>query len=246
MTRKEKVVLKDSVQNERGQISEGEMYEYADGNQKIIEHLLIWGYLERVSRPQIVNGQVAPPSIYYVVTEKGLNRVGSMPKRIWFNFKSQSTVWVGIISVIVSITALITTIYFLYYQNKRQNEDFILRNRPYLVIASTEVLNVVPSDAANYKAIIKNVGILPAHVINTSIGCAEAVPLNVIGKTIIGNGEQTNFDFSITSNLGAGAICALVLTYETVGIDADKFYTTEYKMRFTGNGEVIHEDALIR
>lgn len=247
MTEKEKSILKKAVDSHEGQISPSTMINgYAEGNQGLVERLVSQGYLERVYQFREGLHQATYSIIFYAVTEKGLMQFASVPTRLWFNFKSQITLWIGIVSVVVSVGAFISTLYFSHIQNVRQNEDYILRNRPYLVMTNTEIVNLITGKSADFRAIIKNVGVFPAQIKNSSITCSQGAPTNAIGKTIIGNGEQMIFVFSIVNNLGSDATCKLLFTYSTVGLPSYKPYSTEYDIKFTTMGEVIHENALIQ
>src|SRR5205823_1826437 len=123
---------------------------YADGDQGAVERLVSQGYLERVYQFREGLHQATYSIIFYAVTEKGLMYYASFPKKTWFNFKSQIILWVGIISMVVSICALISTVYFSLLQNKRDGEEFILRNRPYLVLTNTEIANLISGKSADF------------------------------------------------------------------------------------------------
>lgn len=246
MPKKESDILKKAVEDKDGQISPAIMINvYAGGDQAAVERLVSQGLIERVYKFE--EGERSTYSIiFYTVTEKGYMCFAPFKERLWFNFRSQTTLWVGLVSIIVSIAALGTTVYFSYLQNLRENQDFIMRSRPYLVVSDVKPLNVVVGTSADFKASIKNVGVLPALIVDSSISCGSSVPISANGKTAIGNGEQMFFNFSISSNLGAGATCELVFRYFTAGQSMGEIFITTYDLKFNVDGIPIFENAVIK
>lgn len=247
MTEKEKLVLRKAIDSKQGQLSPVDMISgCAGGDQGAVEALVSKGYLERIYQFREGLHNATYSIIFYAVTEKGYVVFAPTLNRIWFNFKAQTAVWVGLISVIVSIGALVSTLYFGYKQNQRDSEEFVLRNRPYLVLTTTEAVNLILGRSADFRATIKNAGAFPALITRSAIACGDEIPTNSQSKTVIANGEHMTFVFSIASNLGAGGTCRLLFSYVTVGLSKDKVYDSQYDVKFTKNGEVIISNAIIR
>lgn len=231
MTKKEKEVLEKAVKSSEGFISPASMINsYAKGDHALVERLVSLGYLERVYQFKEGLNNATYSIIFYSVTEKGLIEFEPFHKKILFNIKSQITFYVGITSIVVSILALLMTIIFSYKQNLRENLDHTLRNRPYLV---TE--GIVFDEPKEVRIPVKNVGILPAKIINSFVSCP---PNNVQtpddGKIIIGNGQTKFYIFHIDLNVND---CIFEIEY-TVPVESTKnVYKLEHK--FTINGNLI-------
>ncbi|MDE2031217.1 MAG: hypothetical protein KGI58_03110 [Patescibacteria group bacterium] len=102
MTRKEKDVLKLSIERKGGLYSPADMINgIASQNRQLVENLVVKGYLEEVPT-QIQTGTTYN---FYRVSHKGLMVFNPWYKRLWYFLKGDLR------TVIVSvITALITTI----------------------------------------------------------------------------------------------------------------------------------------
>ena len=248
MNKKEKDILKKAVDSNEGQISPATMINsYAEGDQGIVERLVGSGYLERVYQFREGLHQATYSIIFYAVTEKGLMQFSTFPKKLWFNFRNQTAVYVGLLSVIISLAAFFSTLVFSYVQNNRENIDFQLRNRPYLVINKTESSNIVYGKSADFGLHLKNIGILPARVVNVAAHCppdADFPPREE--KIIIGNGEEMIFNFSIPSELGS-ARCRFSVNYVMPMDSSTKdIFNTEYIFKFKNDSTVVYESSFIR
>ena len=249
MTPKEKEVLKALVEHPSGLLSPSDFINgIAKRDRRAVENLIIGGYVEEV--PQDIHGTV-PGTTYsrnfYRATNKRAMQFAPFYTKVLFNLKNETTFYVGITSVVVSIVALFSTVSFSYLQNKRANADFELRNRPYLVISSTDSSNIVPEKSADFALHIKNVGIFPAQVIDALIACPKDDQITLTArKMIIGNGEEMFFEFSIPSGLNSVS-CKFLVNY-TIAAEsfAKKSYSTEYIFSFKNDSMPIYESAFIR
>ncbi|MDP3999255.1 MAG: hypothetical protein Q8P76_01505 [bacterium] len=154
--------------------------------------------------------------------------------------ESRKSFIIQTIGIIIPLIIILPTIYFSYLQNNRANTEFELRNRPYLVIKS-----IHPS-ATDFMLRIKNVGILPAQVINDSIFCPkDSQALPEAGKIIIGNGEEMVFVFPIPQNFNS-IECKFLIKYTiATKLFTQKFYSTEYIFRFKDDKTPLYESAFI-
>ncbi|MDO8604438.1 MAG: hypothetical protein Q7K40_03515 [bacterium] len=102
MIKEEKEVLRIAIERKQGLYSPAEMINGIAGhNRKLVEDLVVKGYLEEVSQ-QISTGAVYN---FYRVSHKGLILFSSWYKKLWFSFRNDLRV------IIVSIVASsITTI----------------------------------------------------------------------------------------------------------------------------------------
>ena len=74
--------------------------------------------------------------------------------------ENQRTYVIQTVGILIPLVAVLSTLIFSYVQNERENIDFQLRNRPYLVISETESSNIVQGKSADFGLHIKNVGVL--------------------------------------------------------------------------------------
>src|SRR3989338_2330951 len=147
--------------------------------------------------------------------------------------ENQKTFVIQTFGVLIPLVAVLSTLVFSYIQNDRENADSQLRNRPYLIIGKTDSSEVISGQSANFGLHIKNVGIFPAQVINSSIYCPSDA--NVVPREehiLIGNGEEMVYNFSVSSNLSS-VTCRFVINYKTaVSVLSKGTYTTQYVLRF--------------
>ncbi len=171
----------------------------------------------------------------------------SFPKRLWFNFRHQTAVYVGLLSILISLAVFFSTIAFSYIQNNRENIDFQLRNRPYLIISKMEPSNIINAKSANFGFHIKNIGILPAQVVDVAVyypSDANFSPREE--KIVVGNGEEMIYNFSVSSGLNS-VQCRFLINYIMPMNSATKsIFNTEYVFKFKNDGSIIYEHSSIR
>lgn|SRR3989344_976317 len=161
--------------------------------------------------------------------------------------ENQRTYVIQTVGILIPLVAVLSTLIFSYVQNERENIDFQLRNRPYLVISETESSNIVQGKSADFGLHIKNVGVLPAQVTSVAAYCspdAQMPPREE--KIIIGNGEKMIYNFSISSGLSS-TNCKFSINYIIpVGSFTKEILNTEYTFRFGDDSRVLYESSYIQ
>lgn len=171
MKKEERDVLEKAVNSREGQISPATMINsYAGGDQSVVERLVSQGYLERVYQFQEGLHQATYSIIFYAVTEKGLMYFAPFFVRVWFNFKSNTALWVGVFSIFVGATSIFFT--GAGYFNSIQ-EDKLL-NRPYYFVRKAEIEPLISEDFA-YRVVLsfENTGRAPAFLESLKWGFTE-------------------------------------------------------------------------
>lgn len=132
-----------------------------------------------------------------------------------------------LLGTFITFIAVAVTIIFSIVQNNRENEDYILRSRPYLVISSIGVISQQTPVQKDFR--IKNVGTLPAIFEGGNISC-ESTPLrNFSEKNIIGNGEEIILSFSPPTS-SPTIKCQFEINYSVPSSNfSDKKYKTLYE-----------------
>ena len=88
----------------RGLLSQSELINILpEGNTKISHSLITSGFIEEVTRVEKAR-QIE--ITYYRLTEKGRSVFAPWRKKVWFNFKTETSLWVGIFSIVFGIFSL--------------------------------------------------------------------------------------------------------------------------------------------
>ena len=104
MTKEEKEALKKVFDHTRGLLSQSELINILpDGNTKISHSLITAGFIEEVKRVEKAR-QIE--ITYYRLTEKGRAVFAPWIERVWINFKTETSLWVGIFSIAFGIFSL--------------------------------------------------------------------------------------------------------------------------------------------
>ena len=171
MNQKEKSVLKKAVDSHEGQISPATMINgYAGGDQGLVERLVSQGYLERVYQFREGLRNATYSIIFYTVTEKGWMQFASPSERLWFAFKTNVALWVGVFSIIVGST----TMFFTGAGHLSSIKENRILDRPYYFTESSEI-QPIKSEGHAYKVILtfRNTGRTPATQKNLKWGFTQ-------------------------------------------------------------------------
>jgi len=172
MNKKERLILRSVVRTKYSPLSPDTLIENIAGKDKrAIENLVIGGYIEEV--PRDVAGPRGTRRIinFYRATEKGLIKFKPFYKKWWYSMKTETALWIGIITILIATGSIIITS-MSYIASV--NEDKIL-NRPYIAVdpSGLDELNIskVKSDLDDFseqliekqvRFIIENTGQSPA------------------------------------------------------------------------------------
>jgi hypothetical protein len=129
MNKEERLILKAAIDHHKGLLSPAELINsIANGNRKRVENLVIKGYLHEV--PQSIadfpNGQKTLH--FYRVSEKGINYFASWYKRVWFDFKYNTTLYLAVASIIFGIISSIAS----WYTVQNSIKANIISEQPFL------------------------------------------------------------------------------------------------------------------
>ncbi len=156
MSPKEKEILKEAVNHVDGLLSPATLINgIAKQDRRSVENLVSGGYLEEVAQDvNHLRGNTYSLN-FYRTTEKGRIVFESFYKRWWFNFRTQTALWVGVFTIIIGTASIFFT--GISYLNSTK-EDAIL-NRPYVFIDDSTIERLAEADD-RYKIIleIKNEG----------------------------------------------------------------------------------------
>jgi len=239
ITKKEKKILEELVKNSEGLLSPATFISsIAKHDKRAVENLVIMGYVEEV--PQHKPG-LTPGSTYvlnfYRATQKGIMLFAPLHKRAWFEFKNNVALYIGIISIVCSTITIIlyfNTLDISREEVERANKEFQLRMRPYLVVDSIDADFNEDNKSAKYTMHIKNVGTLPAKIVEKSVFCVDVngqqTPAGKIvpDKTAVIGSNQTILDhLSISVEK---AKCQYVFKYKNA---INEFSNMNYKTLYT-------------
>ncbi len=99
----------------------------ANQNRRPVENLVVTGYLEEV--PQTVpDPRGHRVTTFYRASEKGINRFTSWNKRLWFDFKNNTTLYIATASIVFGLVSSIAA--YLTVQNAIQAN--IISEQPFL------------------------------------------------------------------------------------------------------------------
>ena len=231
MTKKELEVLREVVRR-GGELSPVDVINgIAQGDEKSVKNLVVRGYLATNDHQRAdLNGNYYNIPFYFA-TEKGIVRFLPLYTRAWFEIRTNLATYVSIIGVFVSIAALFSTVTFAALQNDRENKDFSIKNRPYVVISSVD--SNTKDTITSYNLHIKNVGVLPAKMKRMELSCSDNNQVGqIVSKTnsnIVGNGEETISSFSITNS--PKLVCNILMGYASALNVTDNDYETTYSLQ---------------
>lgn len=220
MTKEEKQILKKAVDSNDGLISPASMINsYAGGNQRLVETLVSNGYLERVYQFKEGIHQATYSVIFYAVTEKGQMEFKPKITFLWFYFKNNIALWVGLFSILVgSISVILTGL--SYTRTVAESE---ILNRPYLFVDSVNLEAESMDGIEKYKVIMKirNEGNSVAVNSNTSVFVGSKRIGSSSASVVSPRDENTGWVFlssaslnSIKGNASTGDSLMIRLSYE--------------------------------
>ncbi len=147
MNIEERKILKALTDDRRGLLSPADFVNgIAQHDRRAVENLVTGGYVEEV--PQDVNGgHRGTYSInFYRATEKGRNVFSPWRQKVWFNLKTETSLWVGISSIMIGVLSILISSAVAFgvpwyqnvsneqkeieaiYKNLITNEDILISN----------------------------------------------------------------------------------------------------------------------
>ncbi len=247
MTKKEKEILKALASDSRGLLSPGNFInDIAKKDRRSVENLIAEGYVEEVPQHKTnILGDKVITNIYdfYRATEKGIVQFEPFYQRVWFSFKNNISLYVGISSIILgAITIIVSSSISLYALrisqdgNNRANQEFQLRIRPYIIVDSIDTNFNTINKSTEYTLHIKNAGILPAKLIEKSASCINEEQIrgrkDFTGKSTVIGSDQIILDYLTISV--EKAECEYMIKYK---IAVDGFSVINYETSYT----ILHE-----
>ncbi len=135
MSPQEKEVLKTVVER-GGLFSPADLINaIANHDRRIVENLVVRGFLEEV--PQDMGGNGLDYTLnFYRATEKGIMQFAPWVQWTFFNFKTNTAVWVGASSMVLGVAGLIFST-MTYFNAAHVNE---IVNRPYIEISTPQFI----------------------------------------------------------------------------------------------------------
>ncbi len=240
MDKKEKDILKALVDHHEGELSPAEFINgIAKGDNRSVRNLKSKGYIDTINHQnKDFNGNYYDIPFYYA-THKGLVKFESWYKRILFSFKNNIPLYVGISSIVLGIITIIVSsrislraLDISQDSNNRADTEFKFRMRPFVFVDSVDTVFNTDNKFTQYTFHLKNVGMLPAKLIEKSVNCIneEKIPdkKGFTGKSTVIGSDQTILDeLKIMVNK---AECEYEFKYK-VAIDdfSDINYETSYK-----------------
>ena len=129
MNQEEQKILKAVVEHHSGLLSPAEMFNgIASHDRKIVEKLVIKGYIEEVPQPVPEFPQGHKMLNFYRATEKGHSAFEPWYKKFWFSFKNNTTLYIAIASIIFGLVSSAAS--WLTVQNSIQAN--IISEQPFL------------------------------------------------------------------------------------------------------------------
>jgi hypothetical protein len=248
MNANEKKILKALVEHPSGLLSPADFINgVAAHDKRAVANLVSEGYVEEVPQ-EIGGGHHGSYSLnFYRATKEGLMQFAPRYRKIWYDFKNEIALYVGIFSIILGLVGFTSNVIFSYIQNARSNEDFQLRNRPYLVISHVDKVAKL-NNTTQYIFHIKNVGILPAKITGGVLDCGSPASFN--DKNLIGNGEEVTTDFNVAFSQADGHLgltCMYSIPYTSPSdIFKDKAFETLYTFKILSDSGLQPIDASLK
>jgi len=105
MNNEEKQVLKAVVEHTSGLLSPATLINgIAHGNRRVVENLVVKGYLEEVPQDRPFRRDRTYSLNFYRITEKGIMQFAPGYKKAWFAFKNDVVLYIGLASMFIGIS----------------------------------------------------------------------------------------------------------------------------------------------
>lgn len=173
MTKNEKKILRGLVNSKIGLLDPDDFIgQIAEGDRRAVENLIACGYIEEVPR-EVNGGRAAGMRTlnFYRATEKGLNEFAPWKSKIWFNLKSQTSLWVGISSIVIGVLSIFISSVVAFgvpwYQNVSSEQKEI--EAIYKNLITNEDILISNSNNARYLLTATSVTSLPESFLKDEI-----------------------------------------------------------------------------
>ncbi len=181
MTKSEKEILKKLINDARGLLSPANLINViANHDRRSVENLVSEGYLEEVPQDQL--REIGTYTInFYRATEKGLMVFAPLLKKVWYKFKTQISLWVGIFSIIIGISSIIIS----------STVAFLVPAKQKIVLTQDEIQAVYKDIVINQDIVISNLNNINTFASSSQI---SDLPESFIESPVSDSAKRTILD----------------------------------------------------